>query len=302
MSTGRTVSGVSDGRVLGRRQSGPTALRMLVGAQLRRLRETQGISRTAAAEAIQASASKIGRLEQGRTGLKQRDVAGLLTLYGVHETADRQAMLSLVKQDTMPAWWTDYADVVSSRFEPFLGLELAASVIRCYEDQLIPGLLQTEVYARNVIRLAHPDDTEARIQRRTRLRMHRQRIITRPDHPQLWAVIDEAALRHAVGGDRSIQRAQLRYLIELIELPQITVQVMPLHAAGHVTAGKPITILRFPQDELPDIVYLEHLTRALYLDKPTDVGRYWDIMNRLSVHAEPAAATKGILQRVLKDT
>jgi transcriptional regulator with XRE-family HTH domain len=301
MSNGRTVGGVAAGRTVARRQAGPTPVRMLVGAQLRRLREACGISRAAAGEAIRASASKISRLEQGRAGFKQRDVADLLALYGVHDAADRQAMLDLVKQDTMPGWWTDYADVVPSRFEPFLGLELAASVIRCYEVQVLPGLLQTEDYARAVIRLAHHGDSDARIQRRTSLRMHRQRILARPDPPQLWAVIDETALRNAFGGEPSIHQAQLEHLLEVIELPHVTVQVIPLGTVGDIELGEPITILRFPQDQLADIVYVRHLTRALYLDKATEVARYWDLMNRLSLYAESAAATESFVRRALKE-
>jgi transcriptional regulator with XRE-family HTH domain len=299
MSNGRTVGGVAGGRALGRRRAGPTPVRMLVGAQLRRLREACGISRAAAGEAIQASASKISRLEQGRAGFKQRDVADLLALYGVHDAADRQAMLDLVKQDTMPGWWTDYADVVPGRFEPFLGLELAASMIRCYEVQVIPGLLQTEDYARAVIRLAHSGDTDARIQRRASLRMHRQRILARPDPPQLWVVIDETALRNVLGG-AAIHRAQLEHLIDVIGRPHITVQVIPLGAGVDLEPNEPITILRFPQDQLPDVVYVKHLSRALYLE-PTDVTHYWDIMNHLSLYAEPVAATKSFIRRALKE-
>jgi len=274
---------------------------MLVGVQLRRLREACGISRADAGKAIGASASKMGHLERGRSGFKQRDVADLLTLYGVRDEADREALLDLVKQDSMPGWWADYSDVVPGRFEPFLGLELAASVIRCYEAEFIPGLLQTESYAEAVIGLAHGDDTDDQMERRVRLRMRRRQILDRPDPPQLWAVIDESALRRPVGGGAT-HRAQLRHLIEAIEVPHITIQVMPSRVAEDVAAGGSITILRFPEEQLPDVVYLEHLTRALYLDKPTDVEHYWDVMNRVAVQAEPTAATRAILYRFLEDT
>jgi len=300
MSTSRAAGDRPDGRMLDYRQAGPSAVRMLVGAQLRRLREARGLSRDTVAEAIGVSASKISRLERGQSGIKQRDVADLLTLYDVRPDADRQAMLGLVKEATMPGWWKDYTDVMPSRFEPFLGLELAASVIRSYEVEIIPGLLQTEDYARAVIRLSHRDDTEEQIQRRVSLRMHRQRILDRRDPPQLWAVIDENALRRPVGGPE-MQRAQLLHLIEIIQLQHVTVQVVPPRVSGEVAAGGPITILRFPEDHLPDVVYLEHISNALYLDKPTDVSHYWDIMNRVGVQADPAAATKDILHRVLED-
>jgi DNA-binding XRE family transcriptional regulator len=289
------------GTTRGLSQRGPTAIRMLVGVQLRRLRESCDISRADAGKAIGASPSKMGHLERGRSGFKQRDVAALLTLYGVRDEVDREAVLSLVKQDSMPGWWADYSDVVPGRFEPFLGLELAASVIRCYEAEYIPGLLQTERYAEAVIRLGHGDDADAQIERRVHLRMRRRRILDRPDPPLLWAVVDEAALRRPVGG-RETHRAQLRQLIETIELPHVTVQVMPSHVAEDVAADGSITILRFPEEQLPDVVYLEHVSRALYLDKPTDVEHYWDMLNRMAVQAEPVATTRAILHRILEDT
>ncbi|HEU5157410.1 MAG TPA: helix-turn-helix transcriptional regulator [Streptosporangiaceae bacterium] len=298
--TGRAATR-QDGRSRGLSQRGPTAVRMLVGVQLRRLREACGISRADAGKAIGASASKMGHLERGRSGFKQRDVAALLTLYGIYDETDREALLDLVKQDSMPGWWADYSDVVPGRFEPFLGLELAASVIRCYEVEFIPGLLQTERYAEAVIRLAHDDDSADQIERRVRLRMRRRQILERADPPLLWAVIDEAAVRRPVGG-RATHRAQLRHLIEVIELPHVTVQVMPSHVADDVAAGGSITILRFPEEQLPDVVYLEHISRALYLDKPTDVEHHWDIMNRVAVQAEPASATRSILYRILDDS
>jgi hypothetical protein len=301
MGTDRTPGPRHDGRSLNSSQGVPTALRMLVGAQLRRLRQAADLSRVAAGKAIGASTSKMGHIERGRTGFKLRDVAELLTLYGVLDEADREALLGLVKQDNMPGWWTDYSDVVPGRFEPFIGLELAASVIRCYETEFIPGLLQTEGYARAVIRQAHADGTDAQIESRVRVRMRRQRILDRPDSPQLWAVVDEAALRRPVGG-RATHRAQLRHLIEAIELPNITIQVVPSDVAENVATGGSITVLRFPEDQLPDIVYLEHVTQALYVDKPADVAHYWDLMNQVGVEAKPAAATRAILRRILADS
>lgn len=288
------------GRAAGAAQRGPTAIRMLVGVQLRRLREACGISRVEAGKAIGASTSKMGHLERGRSGFKQRDVAQLLTLYGVRDEADREALLTLVKQDSMPGWWAAYSDVVPGRFEPFLGLELAASVMRCYEVEFVPGLLQTESYAGAVVRQVNGADTDEQIERRVRLRMRRGRILERPDPPLLWAVVDEAALRRRVG-DREIHRAQLRHLIEAIELPHVTVQVMPSSVADEVAADGSITILRFPEEQLPDVVYLEHHSPALYLDKPTDVEHYWDVMNRVAVQAEPAVATRAILHRIHDD-
>jgi transcriptional regulator with XRE-family HTH domain len=271
---------------------------MLVGSQLRRLREAQGIARDTAGAAIRASATKIGRLERGRTGFKEPDVADLLTLYGVTDQTERQAILGMAEQANTPGWWTRYHDVIPNWFEPFLGLELAANIIRGYEVQFIPGLLQTEDYARSVIRLGNADDTESRLQRRVSLRMRRQDLLTRPDPPQLWVVIDETALRRPVG-NTATQRAQLRHLMEIAELPNVTIQIIPFRAGGHSAGGGPITLLRFDEDQLPDVVYLEQLTTAVYVDKAADTAFYRDVLNRLSMQAEPPAATKALLHQTL---
>jgi transcriptional regulator with XRE-family HTH domain len=277
---------------------GPTATRMVLGATLRRLRESQGISRSRAGEAIRASQSKISRLELGRTGFKTRDVADLLTLYGVTDEATRETLLALARQANTVGWWHEYADVVPPWFEPFLGLEQAATVIRTYEVQFVPGLLQTQEYARAVISLGHPDAHPEELRRRVELRMRRQEILRRPNPPNLWVVIDEAALRRPIGGS-AVMRDQLRHLIDLCETPHVTIQLMPFQTAGHAAAGGPITLLRMPEPELPDVVYLEQLTSALYPDRRDDADYYRDIMNRLATQADPPARTPSTLREIL---
>jgi hypothetical protein len=280
---------------------GPTVLRMLVGAQLRRMRRAAGIARVDAGYAIRASDSKISRIELGRTGFKARDVADLLTLYGVTDDVARATLLALAEQANAPEWWWRYADVVPGWFEPYLGLELAASVMRTYDVQFVPGLLQTADYARAVIRLANPDDTREQIERRVELRIERQRILHRPEPSNLWTVIDEAALRRRIGNVGTM-RAQLEHLIEIIELPHVSVQVLPFSVGGHVAAGGPITILRFIESELPDVIYLEQLISALYLEKPSDVDHYMTVMDRLCMEAAPPSVTADILWRILDET
>jgi transcriptional regulator with XRE-family HTH domain len=283
------------------RQVGPTAPRMLVGARLRRLREDAGVSREAAGATIRASHSKISRLELGRTGYKQRDVADLLTLYGVTEEADRQALLELAKQASEPGWWRGYDDVLPSWFETYLGLEQAASLVRNYAVQFIPDLLQTEEYARAVIRLRNHDAGAAEIERRTALRMRRQRILHRPTPAKLWTVIDETALRRPIGG-RATMRAQLAHIIEIAEQPNIRVQIVPFRAGGHPAAGGPIAFLRFPEDDLPDIVYLEQLISAVYVERPAEVDNYWLVLNRLGLQAEQPDETLRILRQIRAET
>jgi transcriptional regulator with XRE-family HTH domain len=273
---------------------------VLVGSRLRRLREARGISREDAGYAIRASGSKISRLERGRNGFKQRDVADLLSLFGVTDEAERQEVLQLAEQANAPGWWESYGEVVPAWFEPYLGLEQSAGVIRCYEVQFVPGLLQTEQYARAVVPLGHPIEPDDRIDRRVALRMRRQEILRRSDPPKLWVVIDEAALRRPYGGAATM-RGQLRHLIGLAELPHISIQVMPLANGGHAAAGGPITFLRFPEGDLPDVVYLEQLASALYLDKRADAGHYGAVLDRLGVEAEQPDKTLAILHGILDE-
>ncbi|GGY45604.1 helix-turn-helix domain-containing protein [Streptomyces djakartensis] len=289
------------GGVLDGRSAGPMVPRLALGARLRRLREERGIGRAEAGHVIRSSASKISRMEGGRHGFKLRDVADLLTLYGVTDEAERATLMALAEQANTHAWWQYYSDVVPVWMQAYLGAEQAASVIRCFRVQRVPGLLQTADYARAAIRLAHPDAGADEIDRRVALRMTRQRVLRRRPATRLWAVIDEAALRRPVGGPE-VMRAQLRHLIDICRLPQVTVQILPFHSGGHAAEGGPVTILRLPGGELPDVVYLEQLTTALYPDRPADIERYWDAMNRLVVEAESPDETPTFLHRVLQET
>ncbi|WTZ26752.1 helix-turn-helix domain-containing protein [Microbispora sp. NBC_01389] len=278
----------------------PTVLRLLLGTQLRRLRESKHIRLEEAGHAIRASHSKISRMELGRVGFRRRDVADLLTLYGVGDEAEREALLSLVAQANVPGWWHKYDDVLPSWFEAYVGLEQAASTIRCYEVQFVPGLLQTPEYAAAVVRLGHPDAPPEEVERRVRLRMDRQELLARPDSPNLWAVIDEAVLRRPAGG-LEVMRAQIQHLIEMVDLPRVTLQVIPFSAGGHAAAGGPFSILRFAGVGLPDVVYLEQLTSAIYLEKREDIDRYLAVMERLCIQARPLADTQRILSRLLTE-
>lgn len=281
--------------------NGPTALRMVLGTQLRRLREAKGIPRQAAGYAIRASEAKISRLELGRVGFKQRDVADLLTLYGVNDPQEREVFLGLAHGASSPGWWHKYSDVLPSWFEMYLGLEQVASVIRNYEVQFVPGLFQTETYARAVIMLGYPGSSATELDRRVSLRMARQELLTTPDVPSIWAVVDEAALRRSVGG-RQVMRLQLERLLQLIELPHVTLQIVPFGAGGHAAAGGSFSILRFSDLDIQDIAYLEQLTSALYLDKRADVDHYMLIMDRLCVEADPPGDSKKLLAKILKET
>ncbi|GAA2912869.1 transcriptional regulator [Actinoplanes cyaneus] len=279
---------------------GPTVLRILLGSQLRKLRESKGITREAAGYEIRASGSKISRMELGRVSFKERDVADLLTLYGVADSEEREQLLSLARQANNPGWWQQLNDVLPSWFQAYLGLEAAATLIRTYEIQFVPGLLQTPDYARAVIMLGHAGASADEINRRVEVRRQRQAILTRPGGPQLWAVIDEAVLRRPIGGV-DVMRAQIEALIEASKLPSVRLQIIPFTAGGHAAAGGPFAILRFPEPELPDVVYVEQLTSAIYLDKREDVDQYAMAMERVCIDAEPPNHTPEILGKLLNE-
>jgi transcriptional regulator with XRE-family HTH domain len=280
---------------------GPTVLRMLLGAHLRRLREAQGVSREDAGWEIRASESKISRMELGRVSFKERDVEDLLTLYGQVDTDERERLLALARQANTPGWWHRYGDVLPNWFQSYLGLEAAASLIRTYEVQFVPGLLQTADYARSVVLLGHGRAKAEEIDRRVDLRMRRQKILDRPDPVQLWAVIDEAVLRRPVGS-RATMRGQIQALIDATQRTSVHLQVLPFQVGGHSAAGGAFSILRFPDQELPDIVYVEQLSSTLYLDKRDDVELYVDAMERLCVEADQPERAPDTLRRILKDT
>ncbi len=285
--------------VFGTRAGGPTVKRLVLGGHLHRLREANGISAEQAAEAIRGSHSKISRMEHGRVGFKQRDVSDLLTLYGVTDAEERAALLSLTREANTPGWWHAYSDVLPSWVEAYVGLEAAATVLRTYEVQFVPGLLQTEEYARALIRLGSAV-SDSEVDRRTELRISRQEILRSANPPQLWAVVDEGALRRPVGR-RDVVRRQLEHLITMAEHPAITLQILPFTAGPHSAMGGPFTILRFAEPDLHDVVYIEQLTSALYLDKPSEVDSYLEVMEQLCLQAEPASNTAKLLSQILAE-
>ncbi|WP_326807269.1 helix-turn-helix domain-containing protein [Streptomyces sp. NBC_01186] len=290
-------SGVPSRPAAREQQAGPTALRIILGVKLRRLRQDLGITREEAGRTIRGSHAKITRLERGQVGAKERDLADLLTLYGIHATDARAEFFTLAREANSPGWWHQYSDVLEDWFELHLGLEDAASMIRTYEVQFLPGLLQTEDYAYAVSRLGYPNTETRKISRLVALRLARQRVLNREDPPHLWAVVDEAVVRRPFGGPE-VMRAQLEYLLKMIELPHVTLQVAPFEVTA-AAAGSPVTILRFGDPDLPDKVYLEHLTSAVYLDKQAEVDQYTLIMDRLCAEAfQPAESAEFIRELV----
>jgi transcriptional regulator with XRE-family HTH domain len=277
--------------------AGPTVQRLVLGGHLRRLREDAGITTERAAVVIRGSHSKISRMEHGRVGFKERDIADLLTLYRVKEGDEREALLKLARGSSQPGWWHSYADILPHWVEPYFGLESAASFIREYELQFVPGLLQTEAYARAVIRLG-TSGSEDEIIRRAQARVSRQEILRRESPPKVWAVMDESALHRMIGGP-TVMKEQLRHLLDMCDHPAVTVQILPFSAGAHRAMGGAFTILRYTEPDLRDVVFIEQLTSALYLDKQAEVDSYLEVIEEVCLQAEPSAKTPAILEAAL---
>ncbi|MFJ9774837.1 helix-turn-helix domain-containing protein [Kitasatospora sp. NPDC101157] len=279
---------------------GATVRRLLLGSQLRKLRESRGVSREEAGYSIRASESKISRMELGRVGFKERDVADLLTLYGVDSEQERANVLGLVREANATSWWHDYGDVLPAWFQNYLGLEEAAAEIRSYEVQFVHGLLQTADYARAVIAAGCHGLQDEEIERRVEVRRKRQDLLTAEHPPELLAVLDEAALRRPWGGPE-LMRGQLDRLLELAELPNVRLQVRPLGGAALSAESGAFSVLGFSEAELADVVYLEQFTTALYVDKPAEVASYRQAMDGLLAESLEPAATRALLHSVRQE-
>ncbi|WP_069768445.1 helix-turn-helix transcriptional regulator [Streptomyces sp. LUP30] len=272
---------------------------MLLGSQLRRLRETRGITREAAGYSIRASESKISRMELGRVSFKTRDVEDLLTLYGITDDAERQALVGLAREANVAGWWHSYSDVLPNWFPTYVGLEGAAALIRAYEVQFVHGLLQTEAYAHAVVSRGMKGATAADVDRRVALRLERQKYLVAENAPDVHIVLDEAALRRPYG-DREVMRGQLQHLIEISERPNVRLQVMPFGLGGHSGESGAFTILSFPESDLQDVVYLEQLTSALYLDKREDVAQYEHALEELQQDSPGPDASRDLLRGLIQ--
>ncbi|GAA2272388.1 transcriptional regulator [Streptomyces ruber] len=272
---------------------------MLLGSHLRRLREGQGITREKAGYSIRASESKISRMELGRVSFKARDVEDLLTLYGVTDDKERASLLSLAKEANVAGWWHSYSDVLPSWFPTYVGLEGAAHLIRAYEVQFVHGLLQTEAYAYAVVSRGMKEGGEADVERRVALRLERQKYLVSERAPQFHCVLDEAALRRPYGG-REVMRGQLQHLIDISERPNVRLQVMPFGFGGHSGESGSFTVLSFAESDLSDVVYLEQLTSALYLDKREDVAQYERAMSQLQEDSPSPEESRDLLRGLLQ--
>jgi transcriptional regulator with XRE-family HTH domain len=281
---------------------GPTVLRMILGRQLQALREKAGLSYDQAAEAIYSSPYTIRRMERAEGGLKPLTVKSLLIVYGITDPAEIDAFLALARSASKPGWWHSYDDVLPSWFRTFVGLEEGATLIRGYDPHWIPGLLQTCDYARAAVSTGFPDAADEEAARRVDLRLARQHVLERPDPPQLWLIIDEAALRRPVATTGpQVMAAQLDKLAEAAQRPSITLQVLPSSSGLHLAMYGPFRVFRFGTSEQPDIVYGESMTSAWYLDKPDETAVYLQALDLISTQAAPADQTAKILRQIRKE-
>ena len=279
----------------GEQNIGPTARRMILGSQLRRLREEAGITRQQAGYNIRGSESKISRLELGRVGFKERDVTDLLTMYGVEDATERQTFLDMVKQSNEPGWWRRFGDTMPNWFTDLVGLEEAAARIQIWEPIYVSGLLQIEPYARAIFSHGRPEMADERVDQLVALRMRRQKMFSRPDAPRVWMVLDESVLYRPIGGVK-VLKEQIEYLLEMSALPHVSVQVLPYSRSG-LSAEHAFSLLRFGEPELPNIAYVEYLTGAHYIEKREEIEKYSRALDMLAVDAETPERSRALLAK-----
>ncbi|MET7761449.1 helix-turn-helix transcriptional regulator [Streptomyces sp. NPDC005393] len=284
---------------MGEARSAPTVGQMVLGMRLRDLREKAGLSYDQAAKALHVNQTTVRRMEKAEVGLKLPYAEKLLQTYGAGQE-EIESFLALAEEANRPGWWQRFRDVLPDWFSLYVSLEGAASRIRAYEPHFVPGLLQTESYARALLSVGFPNGTDRELDRRVALRMERQELLTRPGGPHLWAVMDETVLRMTIGG-RDVMRAQLDRLIEAVQMKNITLQVVPFAAGPHPGMGGPFQLFRFQIPELPDIVYAEGLTGAGYLDQRADVAAYLEALDRMGTQATPARRTESFLREIRKE-
>ncbi|WP_410630333.1 helix-turn-helix domain-containing protein [Amycolatopsis sp. cmx-4-83] len=279
----------------GEQNIGPTARRMILGSQLRRLREEAGITRQQAGYNIRGSESKISRLELGRVGFKERDVTDLLTMYGVEDSTERQTFLDMVKQSNEPGWWRRFGDTMPNWFTDLVGLEEAAARIQIWEPIYVSGLLQIEPYARAIFSHGRSEMAGERVDQLVALRMRRQKMFSRPDAPRVWMVLDESVLHRPIGGVKVLKQ-QIEFLLEMSALPHVSVQVLPYTRSG-LSAEHAFSLLRFGEPELPNIAYVEYMTGAHYIEKREEIEKYSRALDMLAVDSETPERSRALLAK-----
>jgi transcriptional regulator with XRE-family HTH domain len=274
----------------------PTVRRKRLGIELRRLREHAGLTCEEVGHRLDCSGTRISRIETGRISIRPGDVRELLEIYGVLG-AEADLLVQLAREARQKGWWHTYGRALPAWFEAYIGLEAAAARFRDFQPMVIPGLLQTEDYARAVLRAAPSPGTAEDIDRQVALRMERQGILDQPSPPDLWLVLTESVVRVQVGGPE-VMRSQLRRLIDVAGRSNVTLQVLPATTAAQVQPISPFTILEFPDAADPTVVYLEHLTGSLFLETDAEISRYTLVFDHLRAEALGKAASIDLIAGV----
>ncbi|MEU5092448.1 helix-turn-helix transcriptional regulator [Streptomyces sp. NPDC021356] len=287
---------------LDRSEPAPTLLKMLVGVQLAGFREDAGMSQEQAARGLGFSTAKLSRIEsgKGRRPPTEGDVRALLGLYGTDDY-ESSVLLKLLQRAGEPGWWQRYDKrLMPEWFDRLVGLQEAATAIRTFEIQYVPGLLQTQAYARAVVERGLPTASASEVRRRVELRTRRTELLTREDAPQVWAIMDESVLLRVLGS-RETMREQLDRLVELARLPHVTLQIVPLDVTNASAPAIPVTYLRFGGLDLPDVVYLEHIRSANFLEDRDETEEYRISLDRLADEALTPLESMALLHRTMDE-
>ncbi|WP_369393108.1 helix-turn-helix domain-containing protein [Streptomyces sp. CG1] len=282
------------------RRAAPTVGQVVLGKRLQELREASGLSREEAARVLRVASATVRRMEMAEVALKIPYVQVLLDTYGVAEE-EAAAFVRLAEEANQPGWWQRFHDVLPDWFSLYVSLEGAARIIRSYEPHFIPGLLQTEDYARAVLEAGTIGQTSPEtVERHVSLRMERQRLLDRDDPPHLWVIMDETVLRRPVSTRPEVQRDQLDKLLEYAERDRVTLQVAEFAAGPHPGTYAPFTLFRFAEPELPDMVFTEYLTGALYLDSRHEVAAHLEVLDHMTARAASTQRTRTLLREFRK--
>ncbi|MEV6983129.1 helix-turn-helix transcriptional regulator [Sphaerisporangium sp. NPDC051017] len=271
-----------------------------LGAQLRRLREAQGLTLEEAGERMERSLSSLSKIETGRVAVRVRDLRVILDFYQVSDEKQYEWLIGLARDARKRGWWQQYDDVLSAAYQDFISLESDAAAVRTFETILIPGLLQTVDYARAVIEAVPAPRSRQDIGQLAKVRVERQEVLAREVPLQLWAIVDEAALHRHIGG-RDTMRGQLHRLVEAARMEHVTLQVLPYTAGAHAGINGPFTILEFAEKSEPDVVLVENLTSGLYLEQEVDTRRFDQAFDHLRASALPIADSISLIERVIED-
>jgi transcriptional regulator with XRE-family HTH domain len=271
---------------------------MILAKRLQVLRKQAGVSLEDAADALDVKPLTIRRLEKAEVGLRLVYVRILLRLYGIGEQETRE-FVDMAEKANQPGWWYNYRDVLPDWFTAYVSLENDATVLRTYDPHYVTGLLQTPAYARAVLRAGFPQDSEEDLDRRLDLRLRRQSLLTKPDAPTLWIVMEEAVLHRVVGG-LEVMREQIDRILEVAQSENVNLDLVPFSAGAHPGAYAPFTYFRFAEPELPDVVYCEVLSGAMYLDQRSDVVAHLEAHNRMSLLTSSGEST-ALLHQMRKE-